>query len=48
MATFTFAGGYVVFAGGDYLDWREDGGLLDLVDGVGAAVDRAVATGTPV
>jgi hypothetical protein len=42
---FALATGYVVFAGGDYLDWREDGGILDLVEGVGAIVDRATGTG---
>jgi len=34
--------GYVVVAGGDYLDWHEGGGPLDLVPGVGAVVNRAV------
>lgn len=40
-AGFGLATGYVVFAGGDYLDWHE-GGLLDMVKGVGAIVDGAV------
>lgn len=44
---FVLATGYVVHAGGDYLDWREGGGLLDLVDGVGSVVDRAVGAPAP-
>jgi hypothetical protein len=40
---FALATGYVVFAGGDYLDWREDDGILDVVEGTGGIVDRAVA-----
>ena len=47
-AGFGLATGYVVFAGGDYLDWREGGGLLDMVEGVGAIVARAVgSSGAP-
>lgn len=42
-SAFSLATGYVVFAGGDYLDWREDDGILDLVPGVGSIVARAVA-----
>jgi hypothetical protein len=38
---FATATGYVVFAGGDYLDWKENDGLLDMVEGVGSVVDRA-------
>lgn len=41
-AGFGLATGYVVFAGGDYLDWHEGGGLLDMVEGVAAIVDSAV------
>lgn len=39
---FGLATGYVVLAGGDYLDWHAGKGLLNLVEGVGAIVDRAV------
>jgi hypothetical protein len=39
---FAAATGYVVLAGGDYLDWREGDGLLNLVEGVGSIVNRAV------
>lgn len=39
---FALATGYVVLAGGDYLDWREGQGLLNLVEGVGAIVHRAI------
>jgi hypothetical protein len=41
-AVFLLATGYVVFMGGDYVDWRDEE-LLDLVDGVGYLVDDAVA-----
>jgi hypothetical protein len=45
---FALATGYVVLAGGDYLDWRENDGLLDMVEGVGYVVDRAAgAVATP-
>lgn len=40
---FVTATGYVVLAGGDYLDWREGESALNLVEGVGAVVDRAIA-----
>jgi hypothetical protein len=40
---FVTATGYVVLAGGDYLDWREGESVLNLVEGVGAVVNRATA-----
>jgi hypothetical protein len=40
---YTATTGYLVFAGGDYIDWpNQDGGLLDLVDGVRTMVNNAV------
>jgi hypothetical protein len=40
---FVTATGYVVLAGGDYLDWHEGEGVLNLVEGVGAVVNHAIA-----
>ena len=42
-AIFLIATGYVIFMGGDYVDWRDEE-LLDLVDGVGYVVDDALGT----
>ncbi len=42
-AVLVIASGYVIVGGGDTLDWNESDGLLDIVDGVGAIVDRSVA-----
>lgn len=40
---YTGVTGYVVFAGGDYIDWpNQDGGLLDLVPGVRSMVSDAI------
>lgn len=40
--------GYVVYTGGDYVDWYRGGGRLDMVDGVRTAVRRGLAsTGEP-
>lgn len=39
---YTGATGYVVFAGGDYVDWNDGDGILNLVPGVKSIVEDAV------
>lgn len=43
VATAVTATGYVILAGGDYLDWSESDGVLDRVEGVGTIVTRATS-----